>query len=1281
MSEKNIKVGARVELTGKDLFGTVAYVGMTSFAVGKWVGVVLDEPKGKNSGSIKGQQYFQCEDNCGMFVRPTQLRVLVPAPGSAGGKSSSEDVSGTLATPTPMAQPTKARLSGSRTSLSSSRQSLLGSRTQLTTSLNERTGSSTSIATRKSLVPQNSKDKETSSSSSLAEGAAAAGGNGGNGGSHTSSKRASFVETGFLEILKPQFTPSQPMRSPSFSNPAQSGEDKAALLEAQKTSAELQTQLADLTEKLETLKQRRQEDKERLRELDKMKIQFEQLQEFRTKIMAAQASLQKDLQRAKQETKDAIEARERHAQEMAELSDNVEMITLDKEMAEEKADTLQLELESLKERNEELQVDLDLLRSEMQNKAETSIGNIATEGSAGMSTYEFKQLEQQNIRLKETLVRLRDLSAHDKHDIQKLSKELDMKRSEVAELERTKEKLSTKIDELEATVADLQEQVDAALGAEEMVEQLAEQKMELEDKVKLLEEEISQLEALEEVHEQLVESNHELELDLREELEMANAAKKDVLRDRDAAIETIYDRDQTITKFRELVQKLNEQLLELRERSSTNEQKSLQDPSLKLASETIDYKQMFAESKAYTRAIDVQLRQIELSQANEHVQMLTAFMPESFMNRGGDHDSILVILLISRIVFKCGIVVSQTRERFPAVEAVTREAVTQGHTVQQYAFKCRLMHYIHNLQCALHQILYGLNSCQPDTLLRAGSSLPEMIAQEKIVDGIIELLKSNQLDENSTTDNIEKCVAFFNAMNSVLLAGEQLLNETQMIRDCVASLSAACESILNDTAIAKVIIQEAGSTSDSMLLIQFLNEHMESIKQQVKLIKRRLPTDQHVIKVGLSQHKVDAIRVLAQNISRIMSTMHQASKQSLAAIVSNIESDNAAEHTIPQDKYWSLLSAACERIYEQDDRGPTHNFKTLLAQANSDLQHIAQHLLDKEYEIISAANALQQQQQQQVPGGQQQRPNSLSTPINQRAQLIKKQLEQKNILAATLENREADIKQLKLAAKMKQNELSEMQIRKDLAEKKLSVLQGEYEHAVDKWKLQYEETRQQLQLKEKEFEETMDHLQSDIDALESEKIDLRDKLKLNTSSGKNQSSDSHSSHNLSTAAAHSTGVGGGGSANVSYSAPAGTAPLVAEEVQLLKCAFNQERHERLRLQAQDMRAKLQQFEPLHVPQPQDQKINALESELTKMKHAWVLSLLQVQANGIQSGNIDAIALQRRHQPVPPKAVISSKASQLASDILSEYLHRKPHRAARGQFAAFPTVDVKRVLQI
>lgn len=91
--------------------------------------------------------------------------------------------------------------------------------------------------------------------------------------------------------------------------------------------------------------------------------------EFKNKIMESQASLQRDLQKARQEAKDAIEAKEVHAEEMADLADTVEMATLDKEMAEEKAETLQLELDAAKEKLEEVTLDLEILKNEMQEKA------------------------------------------------------------------------------------------------------------------------------------------------------------------------------------------------------------------------------------------------------------------------------------------------------------------------------------------------------------------------------------------------------------------------------------------------------------------------------------------------------------------------------------------------------------------------------------------------------------------------------------------------------------------------------------------------------------------------------------------------------------------------------------------------------------------------------------------------------------------------------------------------------------------------------------------------
>ncbi|VDM71376.1 unnamed protein product, partial [Strongylus vulgaris] len=68
------------EKTGK---GRVAFCGDVQFADGEWVGVILDEPRGKNNGTVQGVQYFTCEPNYGLFIRPTQLK-----PESARGRTS-----------------------------------------------------------------------------------------------------------------------------------------------------------------------------------------------------------------------------------------------------------------------------------------------------------------------------------------------------------------------------------------------------------------------------------------------------------------------------------------------------------------------------------------------------------------------------------------------------------------------------------------------------------------------------------------------------------------------------------------------------------------------------------------------------------------------------------------------------------------------------------------------------------------------------------------------------------------------------------------------------------------------------------------------------------------------------------------------------------------------------------------------------------------------------------------------------------------------------------------
>eukprot|EP00913_Durusdinium_trenchii_P024351 g22861.t1 len=63
----------QVRVEKKQVSGWIRFLGTTKFAEGDWVGVELEEPRGKNDGSVKDQRYFTCEEAHGLFVRPANV--------------------------------------------------------------------------------------------------------------------------------------------------------------------------------------------------------------------------------------------------------------------------------------------------------------------------------------------------------------------------------------------------------------------------------------------------------------------------------------------------------------------------------------------------------------------------------------------------------------------------------------------------------------------------------------------------------------------------------------------------------------------------------------------------------------------------------------------------------------------------------------------------------------------------------------------------------------------------------------------------------------------------------------------------------------------------------------------------------------------------------------------------------------------------------------------------------------------------------------------------------
>jgi len=148
-------------------------------------------------------------------------------------------------------------------------------------------------------------------------------------------------------------------------------------------------------------------------------------------------------------------------------------------------------------------------------------------------------------------------------------------------------------------------------------------------------------------------------------------------------------RQKTIKNFREHVKKVQEQNAELR----ASLEKETNRPVAAPAAEMMSFKTVFEETRAQTRAIDMELRLCEEKQAKQHVRYLSSYMSESFTRRGGDSEAVLLLLLVPRTLWKADILRSQIREGFPEPEKIDSASLLKGHDVDRYVCSVFLSHH------------------------------------------------------------------------------------------------------------------------------------------------------------------------------------------------------------------------------------------------------------------------------------------------------------------------------------------------------------------------------------------------------------------------------------------------------------------------------------------------------------------------------------------------------------------------------------------------------------
>ncbi|KAH7155019.1 dynein associated protein-domain-containing protein [Dactylonectria estremocensis] len=814
----DFKPGQTVQLSdGRK--GTVRFAGPTHFQVGEWVGIELDEKTGKNDGSVQGERYFDCPAGYGMFVKPMMATILAQAPAPraastrkpsrpssfnpAGGRTSSagdtglnrrKSLNAPSPSPVPRARPTSIarsptksptkQLSGppsavpSRTGTPSNvRVPSAGAKTRPSSGVRTSMGPPAAPASRTRQASMSSVvSRSGTSMSRTASGRMSLSGPRATSRPESVSRRPSGDSAGGpgssdrdddkteTEILSPQ--PRSPVlaRTKALERLTAGTQSRSTTPAAKKPAAPIASrttgstaasrEIEDLKAKIKVLERKRVEDRDKVKQLEKVQGERDKFEAIIQKLQLKYQPQQQENNELRKLVKEAEQRLESVEEIQAEHDTALELATLDREMAEETAEVLKVELEALQQKTEELDLEVEILREENE------------EYSKGMSPEErasagWLQMERTNERLREALLRLRDLTQETEEELKDEIKGLEDELKEFNSIKEEHSAAKEKLEQSETAVEDLRQQLDNALGAEDMIEDLTERNMSMAEQIEELKAVVDDLESLKEINDELEINHVQHEKEMQEDLDFKDAVITEQARRAGQQEETLEDMEYTLSRFRELVTNLQNDLDDMRASQAVTEGESEKLNDRSRAMMDLNMKLQISASKAQVKTIDLELRRLEAQEAEQHLDIVKLFLPDTYKE---DQDSVLALLRFRRLAFKANLLNGFIRERINGQPH-------PGHEDDVFA-GCDAVDKLVWVSNMCDRFVNDMSHCSIEQFSKYQNALHELEPVERALNVWIDGLRRDELKEKKCADELQRTIALLSHLAEVHISGD-----------------------------------------------------------------------------------------------------------------------------------------------------------------------------------------------------------------------------------------------------------------------------------------------------------------------------------------------------------------------------------------------------------------------------------------------------------------------------------------------------------------------------
>ncbi|PMD45716.1 hypothetical protein L207DRAFT_482205 [Hyaloscypha variabilis F] len=508
-------------------------------------------------------------------------------------------------------------------------------------------------------------------------------------------------------------------------------------------------EIEDLKTKLRLMDKKRMEDRDKLKALEKIQTERDKFESIIQKLQTKYQPQQQEITELRKQLKEAAARFEEVESIQAEHDIVLEMATLDREMAEETAEVLKTELEALKQKTEELELEVEVLREE---NAELG-GEMSPEEKTSQG---WLQMERNNERLREALMRLRDMTQQTEAELRDEIKSLEEDVRELGSVKEHYDVAKEKLGQSEATVEDLRQQLDNALGAEDMIEELTERNMSMNEQIEELKATIEDLESLKELNDELEINHVETEKEMQEDIDFKDAIIAEQARRAQQQEEAMEDMEYTLSRFRELVTSLQSDLEDMRASHAVTETESEQLSSRSRAMMDLNMKLQVSAAKTQVKTIDLELRRLDAQEASEHLAIVQLFLPEAFH---ADRDSVLALLRFKRVGFKANLLHGFVKER------VTGQSST-GHEDDIFA-GCDVLDKLSWVTAMCDRFVNAISHCSTEEFAKYEGALYELEPVERALNGWIDGLRRDELKEKQCASELQRTIALMSHLAEV----------------------------------------------------------------------------------------------------------------------------------------------------------------------------------------------------------------------------------------------------------------------------------------------------------------------------------------------------------------------------------------------------------------------------------------------------------------------------------------------------------------------------------